>query len=888
MLAELKYSTRSFARAPGLALALLITIAIGIGSNASVLGFVRGSLTRGLPIPGIDALASVFARDAQGALGPVSLEDYLSLKTQLAGIATMGAVRESQASVVLEDRSSMMSVAALTPDLAGLFQFPHGDGVVISHRVWQIELDGKDDVRGTPIRVNEVDARVAGVAPDWLDGLYFGRAVDIWMPLSDAMLGDVDRRSRTLWAFARLRPGASIDRARAVVNANRNSADAIGLLPYTGATPDAATGMSRIDLLLRMAGLVVFFIACGNVASFLLARASARSHETSVRVALGAGRGQLAGLLLSDSVLISVVGAACGLLLAVWTMQIVPALFFDQDAEHLVFDPDLRGIVAAAAACAGVTIVCGLIPYFELRHRDAAAVLQRESAGPSRSMRRFRGGLVIAQMTCCCLLVFSTTVLIKCFRTALQTSVGDRLGRPILATLEWPLGYRRADRALEYFGEVERAALSMPDITTTAWIGTPPGSRPAWQPMRIEPPGLPLHDVVMNVAAFTPRSLAQVMLPPIAGRMFAGADTAEACKVAIVNTEAAEQLFDGDAVGRSIEDPAGDRVEIVGVVATRKAEDAAAEIRPTVYYYADQTSPPLNRVGPGIFRVPKRPPPANAVLDANVVSPGYFSAMGIRPIAGTVFPDEPPPRGCRIGMINQEAAERYFGGHAVGGAVIDTAGRRTEIIGVVQSPLLRASQRAAEPAIYFPMAQDFRPRLTLILGAREPTDATLGSVRRGLEAVPGGTGRVEVTTLDAHLSRTALAPERIASVLVGASAAMALTLGVLGLYGAMMEAARQRRREIALRIALGASGWRIISQVLAEGTRLAAAGIVAGTLGSMMVARWLARITSTAGVITVSVWLAAPLILMAAVVVASVGPARRALTANPLAIMRDN
>jgi len=132
-----------------------------------------------------------------------------------------------------------------------------------------------------------------------------------------------------------------------------------------------------------------------------------------------------------------------------------------------------------------------------------------------------------------------------------------------------------------------------------------------------------------------------------------------------------------------------------------------------------------------------------------------------------------------------------------------------------------------------------------------------------------------------------VAPERIATVLVGASAATALALGVLGLYGAMSDATRLRRREFGVRVALGAKGWRLIREVLSEGIRLAAAGAVAGLLGSLLVARWLARVTPNAGRLTVWIWLAAPLALLAAVLVASVLPARQALATDPLTIMRE-
>ena len=117
---------------------------------------------------------------------------------------------------------------------------------------------------------------------------------------------------------------------------------------------------------------------------------------------------------------------------------------------------------------------------------------------------------------------------------------------------------------------------------------------------------------------------------------------------------------------------------------------------------------------------------------------------------------------------------------------------------------------------------------------------------------------------------------------------MALALGVLGLYAAMSDATRQRRREFGVRLALGAKGWRLIADVLSEGARLALAGTAAGLVGSLFVARWLSRVTPNAGPLTVWIWLAAPIALLIAVAVASVLPARQALATDPLTIMRTD
>ena len=164
------------------------------------------------------------------------------------------------------------------------------------------------------------------------------------------------------------------------------------------------------------------------------------------------------------------------------------------------------------------------------------------------------------------------------------------------------------------------------------------------------------------------------------------------------------------------------------------------------------------------------------------------------------------------------------------------------------------------------------------------------SRRCGASSTPWAarTSRRTVTTLEAHLSRTSLATERIAAILVGASAATALALGILGISGALADFTRHRRREIALRMALGAQRWRVMQQVVRQGLRLAAMGGVAGGLGSLAVARWLSRITPDAGPVTVWAWLAAPAILLLAVTIASVLPVGRALAVNPLSVMKDN
>jgi ABC-type lipoprotein release transport system permease subunit len=864
ILNDLRFSARTFVRAPGSALALLCTLAMGIGGNVSIDGFVRGFGRSESPLVADDRIVSIFGRQPES----LTSADFIRLRGVGYLFEWVAAARVTSGAVMLGGQTAIAPVAAVTPHLGAALGLPLEDGVIISRRLWQNELGSKAEVRGEPIRLAGFESRVAAVAPDWLEGLYRERAVDVWMPIRKEDL-EKSGGGPNLWLIGRLRAGVSPAQAQEATRTR--------VVRYSGMTPEVAAGVERIGALLRLAAAAVLFVAYANVAAFLLGRAAVRSHETSVRVALGAGLRQLARELISDSVVISMVGGAFGALLALWTSRTIPVFLFEEDAQRLVFAPDPAGVAARSAASAGVAILVGLLPLLFTPQSRPATVLRRESGGQSKTVRRLRLCLVAAQMASCCVLVVSAAYLFEGLSAAVRTNAGRRLGYPILATVQASPDVGRA-----YFRRVEEATRSIPGISGIAWAWRLPGSQPAWQTFRMEPPQLPLRDVAADVAWFTPASLRLFALPPKAGRMFVFGD--QSCRTAVVNEEAALKLFGDLTPGRTLYDGARTPVEIVGVVSMR-----LPGARPTIYYdHTGHSGVPPATFPMARFRTPVDSELARAELDVNVVSGNYFSAMGLPVAAGQVFGDQAAPGACRVGVVNREAAELYFRGNAVGNALIDARGQRTVIIGVVDAAPLGAFQRRAEPAVYLPMWLDDLPHMTMIAGAALNSKATAGELRRKIAAVPGaGPEPPVIQTLETHLTQTALAPLRIAAVMVGAAATLTLVLSGIGLFGALSDAARQRRRELAVRIALGAQRWRVMRLVFGEGGRLACIGIAAGNAGAALLLRWLAGILPGGGAPALAVWLAAPVALFAAVTLASLLPARRASIVNPVSALRE-
>jgi ABC-type antimicrobial peptide transport system permease subunit len=881
-LLAIRNSSRALVRAPALSLALLFSIALGVGSNASVYGFVQGLTHADSPLRGAEGIVSILGQDHLRESGPLSRREFRLLRNTSETFDWVDAARITPGDITIGDHTIIASVADVTPDLARALNLPLRGGVIISHRMWQSEFGSRANLPGDRIRVNNLDLPITGVAPSHLRGLYSDQAVDLWTPAQIENLQSADQNVRDLWVVAKIRRSISISQAETVVCLKFGNSDGVSMVPFTGAAPRMVLGLSRIGTLLNFTAGVVFFVASINVASLLLGRALKRSHETSLRIALGATRAQLLGELSSDSIVISVAGGALGALLAFCTARALPALLFEEDAERLVFAPHLLPIVTASVLCVCFTILCGMMPVFATVTDRPGIVLRRESGLPSKGTERLRTGLVLAQITSCYVLVICAVFLFEGLHSALEMNAGHHLGHPIFLTVEELMTQPAVD--IDYFNRVERRAKSVTGLQPLTWAARLPGDRPIWESFRIQPPA-PLRDLNMDIVWLATDSLKLQGDRLIAGRTFGLNDPMR--RDAVVDEDVAAELFGRQTAGMTIEDPSGQPVEIIGVVKRNSTHISNHKRRSVFYNYTDHSKVP-GPIADVHFRVPVASPLMTAELSVNVVSSSYFNALELSLAAGRQFPEYQMPGQTRVGIVNQEAADLYFSGKPLGAGMIDDEGVRTEIIGVVRSRAFGRFQQPVEPTIYFPMQQNCAQRMTLILAGSNVDTRTLANLRLKIESLPGrDSAPIGIESLDAHLARTALAPLRIATLLSSTLAFLALVLSVLGLFSTQSDAARERRRELALRIALGAQRWRIVFKVMTSVVQVALAGTAIGTLVSLVFLRVLASESAIFSSPAVWVWLIVALVPTATVFIASVLPAIRASSVDPLTIMRD-
>jgi ABC-type antimicrobial peptide transport system permease subunit len=861
----------------------LLTIALGVGSNVSVFGFVQGLIHPNFPTKNEDRMVSIFAQDKTHPAGPLTRYQFQLLRSHPDGFVWIDGARIAPANVDLGSGSEIEIVAAVMPNLASALSLPQNGGAILSRRLWQREFGNNVNIVGQRIQINNIKLPIIGVAPDRLEGLYRDQIVDIWTPLPAVSFQDQDQKSRDVWALARIRDGISMGELQRSIRRQLGNSDGLYVAPFSGASPTMAKGLSQVGTMLEFASVAVFLVACCVVASLLLGRALRRIHVMSINVALGATRLNLMMELLSDCMVVSLVGGALGLLLAIGTARVLPSLLFAEDAERLVFAPRLLSILLSSLVCVGIIITCGFLPILATTTDRPWNVLQQESGLPSTAVARFRALLVVGQITICCVLTIFTTVLFERFHTLLRTTAGHGVGNLVLATVRAQQG---SPDDTYYFKAVEQTVKSMPNLSPLAWTTLIPGSLPAWRSFRVQMPTSSLRDVQIDIAART-SSKGSLEGQPLWGRPFG--IQAQSCHVAVVDEEAAAELFGPDTVGMTIQDPSGAPVEIVGAVKRASGDSKDHRHSPTIFY-SDSNSLTRSRIVGARFRAPLATDLPNIQMNVSFVSPGYLRALGLSLIDGRWFPEQEIAGACRrLGVINQEAADLYFGGNALSAALIDRSGFRTEIIGIVRSQPLGTFEQHAEPTIYFPMWQEDPSGRTLLIRSSMWDQQVMHQLLGKIKSVPGNDPRSPaITTLDTRLVESGLAPLRIARLIFGTSTLTALVLSTIGLLSVQSDTERQRRRELAVRIALGAQRRHIFFLTIKEIGQLAFAGILIGTLISIAALRVFANELSTIGSPPFQVWLLAPILSMLLLIMTATVAGYRALSGEPQAVMRED
>ncbi|MHB1223780.1 MAG: ABC transporter permease [Gemmatimonadaceae bacterium] len=610
LLHDLRFALRTLRRNIGFTVAAVLTLALGIGANAAIFGLVNGILLKPLPYADPDRLVMVWGRYPDFGRTSTSLPDFRDWRDQATSFAGMAArhgtlfnlTGEGEPEQLRADRvtANFFETLGVRPFLGRDFRTEEeriggdDDVVVLSHAFWQRRFAGDRAMVGQPIQLSGRPYTVIGVAPE---GFSFGPDVDLWAPAR--VDTTANRRSEYLTVFGRLEPGVPLQRAQAEMAAvlarlaeqypetnGRLQSEVIGLR-------DDVVGGARSALFL-FAGAVglVLLIACANVANLLLARASSRSREIAVRMAIGAGRGRLMRQIITESVLLALLGAGVGLLIAVWGIE---ALRVAGDGL-LPRMGEVRvdgAVVLFSVIVACVTgVVFGFAPAMRLSGGAMHAALKEGARGASAGAAgRLRNGLVLGEVAVALLLLVGAGLLMRSFQRLTEVDVGfDARGVLTYELLLPRARFPEPAQLPQFYDRLLESSRALPGVQAAAVADGVPMGGAGYITFAIEgrtPPPDAGED--LQPFAVSPEHFAALGIPLRSGRLFTTGDAGDAPDVVVINEEMARRFFDGrDPVGRRITfgDPADTAATwrtVVGVVGNVAQEGVTAAPYPQLY-----------------------------------------------------------------------------------------------------------------------------------------------------------------------------------------------------------------------------------------------------------------------------------------------------------------
>ena len=827
LLRDVKYAVRSFAKRPLFTAALVLTLALGIGSNVAIFGVANTVLFRPLPYDDPEELALVWTRlpatNVQRSLvsGP-DLQDFETETTLFEGFAGAMAV----AGTLTGEGPAEQIMAAYTTwnlfDLLGvrpligrnfnaddpfpvdpeMFGAPNPDlppgTVILSHGLWQRRFGGDPSIVGRTIQMDGFGSVVVGVlSPDFRIYLPADAAmptnIDAWGVLP-TNVSEFARDAPWLTVVSRLKDGVTPQQAQQEMDAlaarlrdtyqfhaNQNLQ-----IVVAGMHEDVVSHARPALLALLGAVAFVLLIACGNVANLLLVRASGREREIAVRAALGSGRGRIVRQMLTESAVLAVSGASLGALLAWWGVHLITALSPGNLPRMEEVGMDVGVMVFTVAVTAVSALVFGLAPAHRAVRSDLAGALKdRGSDAGGMRGNKLRTVLVVTEVALSLVLLVGAGLMFRSLAELKRVEPGFDAADVVTFTapLQFSKYYNSASRATFYSDLGARLAQIsgvelVGGVTPLPLAGGEQYSVGSYG--RVSDPDDVYRANKADFKATLPGYFEAMKIQLVAGRTLLPSDNLpEALQVAVVDRKLAERVFgDMDPLGKELlVDHFSEAtfslerlpVQIVGVVENVRSTSLAAEGRETIYV------------------------------------PYFFQAF---------------------------------------------------------LPLTFTVRTAADPA------------------------SLVTAIRTEVAAVDPDVPISGVATLESYVSG-AMAPTRFLLALIGVFAVVALVLASLGLYGVISYSVRQRTREIGVRMAFGATESAVMRLVLGQGMALALSGIVLGLGASFLLTRVAKSLVVGVSATDPLTFAGVSSLLLGVAVVAAWVPARKATLVDPVEALRD-
>jgi len=647
-----RLALRTLTRTPFVTMVTVLSLALGIGANAAIFSFFDQILLRPLPVSDADQLINLSAPgpkpgsqscNQSGGCEEVfsyrmfrDLEEKQDVLTGLAAHRTFGAnlaykgnTSSAQGSLV---SGSYFPILGLRP-AAGRLLTPEDDRTIGAHFVavlaysyWETQHGLNPAIINDIITINGQSMTVVGVAPKGFEGTTLGDRPRVFVPISmrglmsPGFTGFENRRSYWAYVFGRLKPGVSIEQAGTAFNAlyrpiltDVEAPLQQGMSEQTMArfkarellVTDGARGQSSIHreattplmMLFSITGIVLL-IACANIANLLLARGANRAMEMAVRLSLGASRVQLLGQLLTEAIMLALIGGVASLLVAKWTVGLINSFLPMDAAGVFTFRMDGTMLLFAAALSLGTGIIFGLFPALHSTRPDLIAMI-RANTGQSgaRSAVRFRTTLVTVQMGLAMTLLIMASLFVKSLVNVSREDLGIRIENVVTFGVSPMLnGYSRP-RAMALFNQLEDELAALPGVAGVTASMVPVLSGSSWaNDVSVEGfQRTPDTDANSRLNEVGPGFFRTMGVTLLAGREFTASDIVGTPKVAIVNEAFARKFNLGRApVGKLMAVGGSDQpldMEIVGFVKDAKNSDVKDPVPPLYFrpYRQDST-----------------------------------------------------------------------------------------------------------------------------------------------------------------------------------------------------------------------------------------------------------------------------------------------------------